>query len=113
MKFIVAIILTALLAFVAGLKFPWWTIAIAALIVGLFIHQRAGKAFLSGFIGVFLLWALIALMIDQKNAGILSSKIASVLPLGGSGILLILVTGLIGGLVGGCGGWAGSALRKV
>lgn len=113
MKFIVAIILTALLAFVAGLKFPWWTIAIAAFIVGLFIHQRAGKAFLSGFIGVFLLWALIALMIDQKNAGILSSKIASVLPLGGSGILLILVTGLVGGLVGGCGGWAGSALRKV
>lgn len=111
MKFIVATILTALLAFVSGLWFPWWTIALAAFLIAALVHQRPGKAFLAGFLGVFLLWAILASIIDMKNASLLSSRIASVLPLGGSNLLLILVTALIGGLVGGFGGLTGSFLR--
>jgi hypothetical protein len=112
MKFIAAIILTALLAFIGGLRFDWWIIAIAAFLTALLVHQKAGKAFLSGFIGVFLLWGILAWWIDMKNDGVLSKKIAEVLPLGGSSILLIFVTAVIGALVAGFGAMSGSYLRS-
>ena len=112
MKLLVAIILTALMAFVSGIYFPWWSLAIASFIVATLVHQRAGKAFLAGFAGIFLLWAGLCWWIDIKNEGILSSRIAELLKLGGSSLLLILVTGFIGGLVGGFGAMAGSFLRS-
>ena len=112
MKFIAAIILTALLAFIGGLWFAWWSIAIAAFLIALLVHQKAGKAFLSGFIGVFLLWGMLAWWIDMKNDGVLSKKIAEVLPLGGSSILLIFVTAVVGALVAGFGALSGSYLRS-
>jgi len=112
MKLLVAIVITALLAFVSGLYLPWWSIAVAAFIVAALVHQKAGKAFLSGFLGVFLLWAGLAWWIDMKNNGILSQKIAELLKLGGNSILLILVTAFIGGLVAGFGAMTGSFLRS-
>ena len=112
MKFLVATVLTALLAFISGLFLPWWGIAITSLLVGVLVHQKAGKAFLSGFLGLFILWAGLAWWIDMKNNGVLSKKIASVLPLGGNAILLILVTGLIGGLVAAMAAMSGSYLRS-
>jgi hypothetical protein len=112
MKFLVAIILTALLAFISGLFLPWWGIAVTSLLVALLVHQKAGKAFFAGFLGVFLLWAGLAYWIDMKNNGVLSKKIASVLPLGGNAILLIIVTGFIGGLVAGFAAMSGSFLRS-
>jgi hypothetical protein len=112
MKFLVALLLTALLAFISGLFLPWWGIAIASLLVALLVHQKAGKALLAGFLGVFLLWAGLAWWIDMKNNGVLSKKIASILPLGGNAILLIIVTGFIGGLVAGFAAMSGSFLRS-
>ena len=112
MKFLVAIILTGLLAFISGLFLPWWCMAITSLLVALLVHQKAGKAFFSGLLGLFLLWAALAWWIDMKNNGVLSEKIASVLPLGGNRIYLILLTGLIGGLVAGFAAMSGSFLRS-
>lgn len=112
MKFLVAILLTAVLAFISGLFLPWWGMAITSLLVAILVHQKAGKAFLAGLLGVFLLWAGLALWIDMKNNGVLSKKIASVLPLGGNAIVLILVTGLVGGLVAGMAAMSGSFLRS-
>ncbi len=111
MKFLVATILTALLAFISGIYLPWWGFAISTLLVAVLVHQQAGRAFLAGLLGVFLLWAGLAWWIDMKNNSVLSSKIASVLPLGGNAILLVLVTGLLGGLVGGFAAMTGSYLR--
>ena len=111
MKFLTATILTAILAFISGLFLPWWGIAITSLVVAVLVHQKAGKAFLSGLLGVFLLWAGLAWWIDMKNNGILSKKIATILPLGGNTILLIGVTGLIGGLIAGFAAMSGSFLR--
>jgi apolipoprotein N-acyltransferase len=112
MKFLTALLLTALTAFAAGFWLDWWSIAIAAFLIALLVHQRAGKAFLSGFLGVFILWGILSWWIDIKNGGILSKKIAEVLPLGGSSLLLILVTAFIGALVAGFGALSGSYLRS-
>lgn len=112
MKFFVALILTAFLAFVAGLWLGWWSIAIAAFLIAVLVHQKAGKAFLAGFLGVFILWGAFAWWIDMKNEGILTKKISEVLPLGGNSLLLILVTAFIGALVAGFGALSGSYLRS-
>ena len=111
MKFLTATFLTALLAFISGLFLPWWGIAITSLLVALLVHQKAGKAFLAGMLGVFLLWAGLAWWIDMKNNGVLSKKVAAVLPLGGNALLLILLTGFVGGLVAGFAAMSGSFLR--
>jgi hypothetical protein len=112
MRFIVALLLTALLSFIASLWLDFWVIAIVAFIVGIMVQQKAWKAFLAGFTAIFLLWASLAKWMDAENGSILSQKIASVLPLGGSSILLILITGFIGGLVAGLAALSGSYVRK-
>jgi hypothetical protein len=111
MRFLLATLLTAALAYIAGMFLPWWSIAIIAFLVSLLISQHIGLGFLSGFLGIFILWGLLALWIDIKNENILSHKIAQLFPLGGSSVLLILVTAFVGALVGGFAAMAGSSLR--
>ena len=111
MKLLLSILLIAALAFLAGLYLPWWSIAIIAFLVTLFIPQSIGAGFLSGFLGIFLLWGILATWIDIQNKSILSHKVAEIFPLGGNSILMILVTAFIGALVGGFAGMAGSSIR--
>lgn len=112
MKFLAALILTALLSFIAGLYLPWWGIAIAAFAVGVLIIQKAGISFLSGFLGVLLLWSGLSFWIDTRNEGILSARIGELLGIGSNSFLLILITGFIGGLVGGFAAMSGTFLRS-
>jgi hypothetical protein len=112
MKFFIATLLTALLSFVGGIWLPWWEIAVAAFIVSAIIPQQRWDSFLSGSLGIFFLWGILAWWIDFKNSSILSQKIAQVLPLGGYSYLLILVTAFIGGLVGGLAALTASYVKK-
>lgn len=112
MKFLISTLLIALLGFLSGLYLPWWGIALAAFLVSALVPQRPGLSFLSGFLALFLLWALLAWAIDTPNNSILSVKIAEILPLGGSSILLILITALVGALVGGGAALTGSYLFR-
>lgn len=112
MKFFIALLLTALLSFIAGLKTPWWSLAIVAFLVGLLIHQKAGRAFLSGFLGLFLLWAGLAWWSDNSNHSLLSGKIGEIIGIGNNPFLLILITGVVAGLVGGFAAMSGSFLRS-
>jgi hypothetical protein len=111
MKLILSILLTAALSFLAGMFLPWWSIAVVAFLVALLIPQKISMSFLSGLVGIFLLWTIVASWIDIKNSSMLSHKVSELFKLGGSSILLILVTALIGGLVGGFAAMAGSSLR--
>src|SRR5438128_1554503 len=108
MKFLVSLLLTAILSYAVGLYLDWWSLALCALLIAALIHQRPFRAWLSGFLGIFLLWAVLAWWIDIRNEGILSKRIASLLPLGGSTFLLILVTACVGALVGGFAALTGS-----
>ena len=112
-KYVLSILVTALMAFVAGLYTPWWGIAIAAFVVSAAIPQKPAFSFLSGFLGVFLLWEVLAWWIDNKNNGILSQKISTLIGLGGSSVLLIVVTSIIGALVAGFAALAGTYLRRL
>lgn len=111
MKFISASALTALLGFAACLYGPWWSFAITTAIVAIAIHMQSFRAFASGFTGLFILWFAQALWIDNENNHLLSEKVASILPLGGSTMALIFVTAFIGALVAGFAALTGSLAR--
>ena len=113
LKYILSILVTALMAFAAGLYLPWWGIALASFLVSAAIPQKPAFSFLSGFLGVFLLWEVLAWWIDNKNNGILSQKVANLFGLGGSSVLLIVITSIIGGLVAGFAALAGTYLRRL
>ncbi len=112
MKFIVVVLLSALLGYAAPLYFTWWSFAACSFIIALFIHQKPLLAFIATFLGLFLLWAIMAMMIDSANDHLLSKKIAMVLPLNGSSFLLIFITAFIGGLLSGFAGLTGSFAHK-
>ena len=111
MRFLISVGLIALLAFIFGLFMPWWSIALVSFVVAFIVPQSPVASFLSGFIGLFILWGGLAWWIDVKNQGILSKKIAMILPLNGSAFLLILITAITGALVAGLAALTGSFLH--
>jgi len=111
MKFSVSLILTAFLSFGACLYLPWWSIAIVAFVVAALIPQRPGRAFLTGFIALFLLWAGLSFWLSNRNDHILAHKISMIVLKMDNPYLLIACTGLIGGLVAGMAALTGSFLR--
>lgn len=113
MKLIVSILLTALLSFALSLYLPWWVIAIAAFVVAAAIHQAPWKAFLSGFLALFLLWAIMAWWISSANNDILAGKVSMVVLNNDNPVLLMLLSGLIGGLVAGFAALSGSLARRL
>ena len=112
MKFSISLILTALLSFAACLYFPWWSIAVAAFIVAVLIPQKPGKAFLTGFVSLLLLWGGLSFWISTNNEHILAHKISVLMLKMDNPYLLILATALIGALVAGFAALTGSYLRK-
>lgn len=102
-----------MLNFFLGIYFPWWFIAIAAFVVALLVIQRPLAAFLSGFLGIFLCWAIVAWARNDGNDGILATKVAHILPLGGSIILLILIPAIIAGIVGGFAAMTASHIGRI
>ncbi|MEP7236384.1 MAG: hypothetical protein ABI685_00905 [Ferruginibacter sp.] len=112
MKFFISLILTILLSFALCLFLPWWSIAIAAFLVAALIPQKPGKAFLTGFIALFLLWGGLSFWMSNNNDHVLAHKVSQLILKMDNPILLILATALIGAIVAGCAALAGSYLRK-
>ena len=112
MKFFISLILTILLSFSACLFLPWWSIAIAAFVVAALIPQKPFKAFLTGFIALFLLWGALSFWMSNNNDHILAHKVSQLILKMDNPILLIFATALIGALVAGFAALAGSYLRK-
>jgi hypothetical protein len=112
MKFGISIALTFIVSFAAGLYLPFWSAALVSFLVAVFIYQKPGMAYLSGFLSIFLLWGGLSFWIDSQNNSILSQKIATMFPLGGNGLLLILMTAIVGAIIGGLSALSGSFVRR-
>jgi hypothetical protein len=112
MKFIVSILLIALLSVAACLYLPWWSIAIVAFIVAAVIPQRPLKSFFTGFISLFLLWGSLAWFLSSNNNHLLAHKISLLFLKMDNPFFLIAVTAMIGALVAGVASLAGSFVRK-
>ena len=112
--FISSLILTIIvLTFLMGYFFEWWTVAIAAFIGGAIFGKSSGETFARGMVAVIILWLLMVCYHHFSTQGILSNKIAQILPVGGNVGILIVITVLIGGLVGGWGAMSGYLVRNL
>ncbi len=101
------------LAFGMGFLFEWWTLAIAAFIGGAIFGKASGETFAKGMAAIAVLWLIMVLYHHFSTQGILSNKIAQILPVGGNVGILIVVTILIGGIVGGLGAVSGFLVRNL
>lgn len=93
-------LLIAITAWLLSLVLPWWSVFIPGSILGAALGRSGGRSFLWGFTGIAGLWLLQTLIIDLRNNGILTERIAGLFSLP-AGWLIILVTVIIGGLIGG------------
>jgi hypothetical protein len=114
MKYIASILLSALLAYAVGIygNLPWWSFVVTNFIIAFAIPIKPAQSFSAGALGVGSLWAGLAFGIDMSNNHILSTKVAKILPMGGSYLLLIFATFAIGAILGGLASLTGSFLRS-
>jgi len=113
MKFIVSILVTAVLAFALGLYLPWWSLTISCFIIAFLIPQKPGWAFVSAFAAMFLTWGIMALVISGNNDHILAHRVSELIIKSDSPGVLILLTALLGALPAGVAGLSGSLLRSI
>jgi hypothetical protein len=113
-KFVITIFLSALLAYAVGLYtvLPWWSFIVTNFIISIIFIQKPTYAFISGALGIGLLWLLLSIVIDSQNQHLLSTKVANILPLKGSFAKLIAITTLVGFLLGGFASLTGAFVRK-
>lgn len=112
MKFLLSIALTAIASLLLQAVLPWWSLALAAFLIGIIVSQSLFLSFLSGFLGTALVWWGYAWMIDINTASLLSEKIAALLQIGSSSAL-IFAGGVLSGIVGGVAATSGSAFKKL
>ena len=114
LKFVVSILLCALLGYALGIygNLPWWSFVVTNMFISLLIIQKPIKSFMSGALGIGLLWLGLAFVIDNQNHHILSVKVANILPLKGSFQALLAITSIVGFLLGGLASLTGSFMRK-
>ncbi|MGB3780849.1 MAG: hypothetical protein WA960_20970 [Tunicatimonas sp.] len=112
MKFIFKVILTAAVCYVVELFLPWWTVALVSFGVNLVLPTKGFNAFLSGFLGVGLLWLGVAWLIDSQSGGLLTERVAGIFEFTNP-VWMIALSGGIGGLVGGLAGLCGTLFRNL
>jgi hypothetical protein len=111
-KFIVSLLLIALLSFTLCLYMPWWSIAIVAFAVSAIIYQKPYLSFVAGFLSLLLLWGGLAWYISAQNGDLLAHRISPLILSKDAPMTLIAVTALIGGLTAGFAALRGSLLRN-
>lgn len=112
-KNLINFIVTLIIAMVLSQFLPWWHVMVAGFVSALFFSLNRSAVFFIPFIAIFLFWIAYAFWLSQANDFILAQKIAVLLPLGGSWLALLLVTGLIGGFAAGIAAILGKQCRML
>jgi hypothetical protein len=110
MKLFLTIVTTAALGLVLGAFLPFWSLALAALVMGFILAPGAWRALAGGFLAGALLWGGLAWWADAANAGVLSARVATLFKVGPTA--LIALTALLGALLAGLGCLLGERVRK-
>lgn len=95
-----------------SLFYSWWWIILVPLVLGFLERDSAFKASVGSGLGIFLLWFGMAVYQWRNGGEIIVTRIVEVMSIG-PGLVLALVTGLVGFLVALVAGYAGFSLRKV
>lgn len=108
MKFILQVLAIVVLAYIAELFLPWYSLAIAAFLMGYLLKSKAN--FLAGFLAIGLLWFIKAWIIDANASTDLAQKVALIFPVKEK-LWLMLATAFIGATVGGFATLTGALLK--
>ena len=108
----IELILIAILSLLVQLILPWWSLAVVAFIICFLRSPNGGRAFLSGFAGVALVWLVYAFFIHTRTDGVFTGRMSELLFKMNTSALPLLVTALIGGLVGGLAGLSGYFVKQ-
>lgn len=111
MNFLKQTLFIIAVCFILQYFLPWWTLVIGAGLGGYLFGNNGWTSFLSGFLGVGLLWLITAMVIDMQTHSILTEKVAQLFPTK-TPALLMLLTAVVGGLVGGFAGLTGSLINS-
>ena len=90
----------------------WWWIMIVPFVYGATGARTGWKAFGNGFVAAGVVWLGGGLFFGLTGAGIIAARMAGMLHLGNSW-LLILATALVAAVAGAVSGYAGFAARAV
>lgn len=105
---LVSIILVLILQLIF---YSWWWIILVPLVLGYFEKDSAFKASLANGVGIFLLWSGMSVHTWSNGGEIIVSRVVAVMG-AGSGITLVLATGLVGFVVASLAGYTGFSLRR-
>lgn len=110
MKLLLRMILIGALTYFLCLILPWWVIVPIGVVSGAVAPSGAFNSFVSGFLGVGLVWMGYAWKLNVENDSSFSKIILEIIPLGDS-LVLVIVIGLISGLSGGLATMTGALIR--
>lgn len=111
MKAFIIFLAIGILSYLAGLFYPWWSIAVVAFLVTLIFPQRPFPAFLTAFFSILVFWFSLAFFIDIANDHIMGNRIAVLFLHAPSSIVMAAISGIIGGIVAGVAALSASCLR--
>jgi len=112
MKFILKVILIAALGYIAELFLPWWAVVLSGFVIGTLIPTSGFNSFLSGFLGIGMLWLIFAFALHNNSDGILTTMVSQIFQLGQPAFILVICA-LVGGLAGGLGALSGSQFYRL
>ena len=107
MNFLIIALVSAALQLLA----PWYVVAIIPFMVFTLRPATTVKAFWTGFLGIALVWLVYGYYLHFISKGAMSDRIAEIFTLP-SGLLLLVLSALVGGLVGGFAGLSGFLIRQ-
>ncbi|HEY9008808.1 MAG TPA: hypothetical protein VIM75_21870 [Ohtaekwangia sp.] len=108
MRFIIQTIAIFILAYLLEMFLPWYSVAVAAFVLGYLLKSNVN--FLAGFLAIGLLWFTKAWMLDANSTTDLAGKVALIFPVKEK-IWLMTVAALLAALVGGFAALSGALLK--
>jgi hypothetical protein len=109
MRTLSTLITTAVLAWALGLWLPFWSLSIAAALVGFLLQPGGWRSLLAGVLAGAALWGGLAYVQDSANQGILASRIGGLFGTDAPG--MVLITAALGALLAGLGCLLGDRVR--
>ena len=111
--FLAALVITIVFGLALQLAGDWKLMLIAGALGALFVRRKR-IAFLVGFLGVGLAWTILFVYLSVTAQAMAVAEIfIGLLDLSGLGILVIVISVLIGAMLGGFGGMLGRALYEL
>ena len=112
LNFFQALVLTIVFGIVFQFTGQWILMLVVGALGALFV-RRIRRAFLVGFLGVGLAWSILFIYLTlTAQAMEVANVFIGLLDLHGLGILVIVISVLIGAMLGGFGGMLGRALYE-